>query len=72
MTTKTIDDKCDDNNAAEQSTVASCAAMACRKEEINFVFTLCFLKKIIFFLYNYYKGNSLHDYNLKNTQDYTT
>ncbi len=46
MTTKKIDGNCD-NNTAEQSTVASCAAMVCKKEERIFFFTLCFFKNYL-------------------------
>ncbi len=73
-----MDDDCVGDGAIEQSASTSFVVMACIKEKrCFFPSTSCFLKIIFFFFFfffhqSYYKGYSLHDYKLKNTQECTT
>jgi hypothetical protein len=75
---KQMDDDCVGDGAIEQSASTSFVVMACIKEKrCFFPSTSCFLKIIFFFFFfffhqSYYKGYSLHDYKLKNTQECTT
>ncbi len=65
------------NDTVERSASMSSVAMACKREEkfLFFFTSFFFLIKILFFFFFFqscYKGNSLHDYKLKNTQECTT
>ncbi len=65
----------DYNDAVEQSTFANSATIACKFILFYFPYFVGFLKNIFFFFFfvqSYYKGNSLHDYKFKNTQECTT
>jgi hypothetical protein len=61
---------CDGNYVAERSTSMSCAMMVCKRKERFFFFYFVFLFIFFFFFFfqSYYKGYSLHDCKLKNTQ----
>jgi hypothetical protein len=76
-TTTTTNRDCVDDGAIKRSTSVSSAAMARIREERNFflllrVFFFFFFFFSFFFFLSYYKGYSLHDCKLKNTQECTT
>ncbi len=63
----------DDNCAVERSAFVSSMMMVCKREEGNvFLLLRVFFLVLFFFFQSCYKGYSLHDYKLKNTQECTT
>jgi hypothetical protein len=68
-------DDCTDDGIIERFVSMNSVVMACNKEDIYiFFYFMFFIFSILFFFFfqSCYKGYSLHDYKLKNTQECIT